>query len=161
MAGPADAAARLRGLVLSSEALSASAAAQGEPNDVPAAQTALLQLHSLLSVTAAAEPASRRAADSLLQQCTARLHGLTMQRHRSEARWAECDCVGRAVCAAALHPSVRLLRLPQAAATCCCRLLATVAFSASMSSWQAHPRGGADAPGRLPRGLPLCQPRRL
>lgn len=139
MAGPADAAARLRGLVLSSEALCASAAAQGAPNDVPAAQTALLQLHSLLSVTAAAEPASRRAADSLLQQCTARLHGLTMQRHRSEARWAECDCVGREDrmrCTSCLpkHPSVWLHRLPQAAATCCCRLLATVAFPTSMPS---------------------------
>ena len=78
---------RLRGLVLSSEALCASAAAQGQPSDTAAAQTALLQLHSLLSVTTAAEPASRLAADGLLQQCTARLHGLTMQRHRSEARW--------------------------------------------------------------------------
>ncbi len=102
MARPADPAERLRGLVLSSEALCAAAAAQGQPSDTAAAQTALLQLHSLLSVTAAAEPASRHAADGLLQQCTARLHGLTMQRHRSEAR-----CVGLGGQERVAHPIPR------------------------------------------------------
>lgn len=105
MTGPAGAAERLRGLVLQSEALCASAAAQGQPSDMAAAQTTLLQLHSLLSVTAAAEPSSRRAADGLLQQCTARLHGLTMQRHRSEARWVEGAGDGQAVACSGSWPA--------------------------------------------------------
>lgn len=89
MAAQTDAAERLRGLSLSSEALcAAAAAAPGDTSTGAAAQTALLQLHSLLSVSAStgAAPASRHAADGLLQQCTTRLHGLTVQHHRSDAR---------------------------------------------------------------------------
>lgn len=89
MAAPGDGnAATLANLVFAAEK-SFAAATSGGPASVPSgldgrvtsAQSALLQLHSLLSVTAGAgAPASRHQADRLLQQCTSRLHKLTVQR---------------------------------------------------------------------------------
>lgn len=86
MAGPLGESARLRDLLFASEGACRSATAAPDASAAAsAAQTALLQLHSLLSVTAAA-PVSRHHAEPLLQQCTARLHRLSVQRSRSDAR---------------------------------------------------------------------------
>ena len=95
MAGPLEESARLRDLLFTSErACSAATGAPDAREASSAAQTALLQLHSLLSVmAAAAPPASRHHAEPLLQQCTARLHRLSVQHSRSDARWVlqQCD----------------------------------------------------------------------
>lgn len=89
-APPSDGAASLRSLVFAAEAAYGSARASA-PQDAPegalgAAQSALLHLQSLLSVTAAATPAARHHADGLLEQCTARMHTLAVQQLRSSAR---------------------------------------------------------------------------
>ena len=83
----------LRNLIFAAEqgysAATASSAGGGGPSSsVAAAQSSLLQLHSLLSVTAAGQqaPASRHQADSLLQQCTSRLTALTVQHLKSAGR---------------------------------------------------------------------------
>jgi hypothetical protein len=83
----------LRNLLFAAEqgyaaATSSSAGVDGHSSSLAAAQSSLLQLHSLLSVTAAGQqaPASRHQADSLLQQCTSRLTALTVQHHKSAGR---------------------------------------------------------------------------
>lgn len=80
-----DAGATLRQLCFAADQAFASATGAGPDGSLHTAQNALLQLHSLLSVTAAGGPASRHQADALLQQCTSRLHKLTVQ--RSDGRW--------------------------------------------------------------------------
>lgn len=86
-APPSDGAAGLRNLVFAAEqAYGAARAPAPQEGALGAAQSALLQLQSLLSVTAAGAPAARHHADGLLEQCTARLHTLTVQHHRSSAR---------------------------------------------------------------------------
>ena len=92
---PSDAAGTsLRNFIFAAEqgyaAATASQGGEGGSNSVVAgAQTALLQLHSLLSVTAATgqqAPAGRHQAASLLQQCTSRLTTLTVQHHKGAGR---------------------------------------------------------------------------
>ncbi|KAL4434129.1 hypothetical protein ABPG75_000570 [Micractinium tetrahymenae] len=75
-----DAGSTLRQLCFAADQAFASATGAGPEGSLYTAQTSLLQLHSLLSVTAAGGPASRHQADALLQQCTSRLHKLTVQR---------------------------------------------------------------------------------
>lgn len=92
-AGEQDAGHRLRNLLFSAEqnfnaATAASAGEHGSGSQRAAAESSLLQLHSLLSVTARQAPASRHQADGLLQQCVSRLHKLSVQQHKSAAR---CD----------------------------------------------------------------------
>ena len=82
----------LRNLIFAAEqgyAAASSAGVDGHSSSLAAAQSSLLQLHSLLSVTAAAgqqASASRHQADSLLQQCTSRLSALTVRHHKSAGR---------------------------------------------------------------------------
>ena len=94
MMGPEGeaAAAQLRGLAFAAEQGFAAAlagaprGADGADSPVAAAQSSLLQLQSLLSVTAGGGAASRQQAAGLLQQCTSRLLRLSVQHHRSEGR---------------------------------------------------------------------------
>ena len=88
-------AARLRNAVFQAEHCFAAATGAADPDSTPesvlaaagAAETALLQLQTLLSVTAGQAADSRQQAASLQQLCVARLHALTVQQHRSESRW--------------------------------------------------------------------------
>lgn len=76
-----DAGAILRQLCFAADQAFTAASGTASEGSVHTAQTALLQLQSLLSVMAAGGPASRHQADALLQQCTSRLQKLTMQRN--------------------------------------------------------------------------------
>jgi hypothetical protein len=83
------AAASFRNLFFAAEQAHA-ACAPGQSRDteeaIMAAESSLLHLRSLLSVTAATAPAGRHQADALLQQCVSRLHGLSVQHRTSESR---------------------------------------------------------------------------
>ncbi|KAI3438833.1 hypothetical protein D9Q98_001250 [Chlorella vulgaris] len=85
------AAASFRNLFFAAEQAHA-ACAPGQSRDteeaIMAAESSLLHLRSLLSVTAATTPAGRHQADALLQQCVSRLHGLSVQHCTSESRRA-------------------------------------------------------------------------
>lgn len=81
----------LRDLVFAAEqaytaAREAGAEAQGTEDPAAAAESSLLQLGSLLCVTAGSAPAGRQQADALLQQCASRLHNLSVQQRQSDAR---------------------------------------------------------------------------
>jgi hypothetical protein len=92
-----ETAASLRNLFFAAEQAHAEACKEGAAlEQLTSAESSLLQLQCLLSVTAGQAPAGRHQADELLQQCISRLQGLSVQKRKSDARcFVGEDVVGR------------------------------------------------------------------